>query len=443
MARNHHKWLAGQLDEWVKEEIVTSQQAAALRRRHPFLTEGGLPWGAIIFSCLGAVIIGLGVILLLAYNWDKIHRLYKLGMIIGAIVIAHGIGLRLFFASTRYRNLGEALCLLGTMLFGAGIWLVAQIYHIEEHFTTAFLLWGMGAFLLALVMSSIPQAILSAVLIATWCVTERVTFDVAMPVAPLLIFCLGVFAWLKQSRILLAIVIPAFVICFEVVVPHSEDVWSVNLSLLEIGAMLVAFQLLVRRVGNFPKSSAVFGFFGWVLFLVLVFILAFPDAYNEWMLGAVREMSMSTAAWQYLLGAACMAVWIAILLYHVFRVETPDRQLIGLETYLIPLTVLFIFTRLFFWPDYTVYSDWTIAAPLNMVFLVLSVGMITRGCRRALIGPTVIGSLLLIALMLARFFDLFGSLVVRGLVFLVVGAGLFAEGIFYSRARRRKDEGAV
>jgi len=30
------------------------------------------------------------------------------------------------------RQLGEVACLLGTMLFGAGIWLVAQIYHIEE-----------------------------------------------------------------------------------------------------------------------------------------------------------------------------------------------------------------------------------------------------------------------------------------------------------------------
>jgi uncharacterized membrane protein len=49
----------------------------------------------------------------------------------------------------------------------------------------------------------------------------------------------------------------------------------------------------------------------------------------------------------------------------------------------------------------------------------------------------VLGSLLFTALAIARYFDLFDSLLVRGLVFLVVGGVLFAEGILFMRARRR------
>ena len=41
------------------------------------------------------------------------------------------------------------------MLFGAGIWLVAQVYHIEEHFPDGFLIWGIGALALAWAMPSI------------------------------------------------------------------------------------------------------------------------------------------------------------------------------------------------------------------------------------------------------------------------------------------------
>jgi hypothetical protein len=39
--------------------------------------------------------------------------------------------------------------------------------------------------------------------------------------------------------------------------------------------------------------------------------------------------------------------------------------------------------------------------------------------------------------MTARYLDLFQSLAWRGLVFLIVGSTLFAEGFFYRRARQR------
>jgi len=39
----------------------------------------------------------------------------------------------------------------------------------------------------------------------------------------------------------------------------------------------------------------------------------------------------------------------------------------------------------------------------------------------------------------ARYFDLFENLVVRGLIFLTVGALLFVEGALFKRARRRAE----
>ena len=51
---------------------------------------------------------------------------------------------------------------LGTMFFGAGIWLIAQVYHIDEHYPNGFLLWGLGALAMAWALRSIPQAIVAA-----------------------------------------------------------------------------------------------------------------------------------------------------------------------------------------------------------------------------------------------------------------------------------------
>ena len=63
------------------------------------------------------------------------------------------------------RQLSEALCVLGTMAFGAGIWLVAQVYNIDEQFPAGFLIWGLGALAMAWAIQSVPQAIIATILL--------------------------------------------------------------------------------------------------------------------------------------------------------------------------------------------------------------------------------------------------------------------------------------
>ena len=60
------RWLHGEIDAWQKEGLVEPGQADALRQRYP--VPESRPVGRLILSALGAVIIGLGVILFFAYN---------------------------------------------------------------------------------------------------------------------------------------------------------------------------------------------------------------------------------------------------------------------------------------------------------------------------------------------------------------------------------------
>ena len=97
------------------------------------------------------------------------------------------------------------------VIFGAGIFLVAQIYHIDEHFPNAFIIWALGALALAWAMPSIAQGILAAVLVSIWCGSESIAFSASMNSGPLIIVALlGSLAYVKRSRVLLAVLIPAF-----------------------------------------------------------------------------------------------------------------------------------------------------------------------------------------------------------------------------------------
>jgi len=412
-----------------------SDQAEAIRKRYPDETPG-LPWGTIIFSGLGGVILGLGVILLFAYNWDKIPRFWKLALIFGVLGIVHTIAVNLYTRSERFKALGEALGLLGTMIFGAGIFLVAQIYHIEEHFPNAFIIWAIGALAMAWAMPSIAQGILAAVLIAVWCGSESFAYNDAMHTGPLIIVALlGSLAYVKRSRILLAVLIPAFLasLLFVQAGLYCESGILFGTA-LNVAVLLVATGILARRYGGFPESSPIFLFFGWVVSFIVLYVLTFPEAAKALLVfNHDKSSALSLAYW---IGAdvLCLGAWAFIAYTSMLR-----KKNLGVTSvdYLLPLTVILGVFYMLFKGN---MEGWAMAGPFNLVFLALVISMLARGCRLAMLKPTVIGSILLLVYAFSRYFDLFHSLLERGLVFIVVGALIFGQGILYSRAKSRKTE---
>jgi len=434
-------WIRGllkELEAWIAEGLVTRDQADRIRARYERQPEGP-GWGMLVFSGLGAVIIGLGVILMIAYNWEAIPRLVKLFLLFAAVAGAHGAGLHLFFRKPRLRALGEALTVLGTMLFGAGIWLVAQIYHLDEHFPNGIILWGLGALSLAWILPSVAQGVLAAVLLSIWCGTETFGFDSSMHVAPGLILAgVGVLAWRMKSRVLLSVALPAMILSLGFVVfgghggRGSEAVTFGTL--LHLGVALVGAGVLARHGRWFPEAAPILSFFGWLLFLPLLYTLTFEDAARHFL--APSWFQMGVYLWCYWTGA--LAIGLGAWAWIGFRVFTrAPNWTLPLDHVLVPLTGLVgpLFILLFRGDN---LEGWTFAASYNLILLALIIGMMTRGCRHGLTGPTVLGSLLLVAYMFARYFDLFDNLFARGVVFIVVGGAIFAQGLIYSRVKQSK-----
>src|SRR2546425_4608995 len=74
--RKHVAWLYEQLDTLVSQGILTAETADQLRRHFGEVeTEGsGRRWAIILFSIIGGALIGGGIILLLAHNWEQLSR---------------------------------------------------------------------------------------------------------------------------------------------------------------------------------------------------------------------------------------------------------------------------------------------------------------------------------------------------------------------------------
>ena len=165
MAIGGRAWLRGEARSWVRDGLISAEQADSICARYPEEPAGRLA-GQVV-AVLGAILLGLGVILFFAWNWDQLHRLFKLALLFALLISAHAAGQHWLRPGSTRRGLGEAMALLGSLLFG-GIWLVSQIYHIDEHMPNAFLAWGLGVWLLAWLQPSSWQAALAAILLCIW-----------------------------------------------------------------------------------------------------------------------------------------------------------------------------------------------------------------------------------------------------------------------------------
>ena len=154
--------------EWEREGTINAEQAQAILARYPEDYgdyEAARRRQALVvgFSILGAALVGLGIITFFAANWDEISRAVKLGALIAGVVLSYGAGY-LLWQRLGYTAVGIALVLLGSIIFGAGVHLIGQIYHVPVDHPNLIAFWFLGVLPLAYAIRSRPVMVLAIVL---------------------------------------------------------------------------------------------------------------------------------------------------------------------------------------------------------------------------------------------------------------------------------------
>lgn len=107
-----------------------------------------------IFSAVGGILLGLGVILFVASNWKEMTPMLKTAILLLGMIVSGGLGYYFAFEKKSLEKTGLALLFVNILVFGASIFLVAQIYHLPLNFWLGALLWFAGALLFAAVLQS-------------------------------------------------------------------------------------------------------------------------------------------------------------------------------------------------------------------------------------------------------------------------------------------------
>lgn len=422
-AKNHHNWLRQEIERWIAEGVIDVSQGVALHQRYPE-EEEETSWGRLLFSVLGAVIFGLGIILFFAYNWSAIPKFAKLGVVFGSLLLAHGLGLYYTLARQGNQSMSEGMHTIGTMLFGAGIWLIAQIYHLDEHYPTALLVWGTAALTLSWALPSIAQAVITLFLFCLWSAFEVYDFGDSNYIGPgVVFFAVLPLAWYLRSRVLLFFTLVALFVQLVISTLQLDGAITFYLVFF-LACFCIMLSSWMPRL-SFPEGSRVLRVVGYLVYLAMLYSITFSELLYE-----LPTLYPAAPYAQWVVTSAGIAVliaWLATLVAGHWRGNEPLSMLANCQVALSAALLLLLFLH---WLPLPV---WALVLVFNSLFIAHCIVVIVLGARRVSARQVSLGCIMLVAILGARFTDLFDSLLLRSLMFVVLGASLFAVSQLYAR----------
>jgi uncharacterized membrane protein len=197
--------LKQELPAWLQEGLVTEEVAQRLATRYDLDTlskESSSLLAAVIFT-LGGLLLGGGLISFVAANWEEIPTLAKVALLLILLLAFHLAGYWLWHQKN-WPRLGHALVFTGSLVFGANIGLMAQIFHVSGKWYGAFGAWALGSLVMAYAARSWITGVLALVTAVTWFQGISHAHPSAwMMVVPLLIAAVFLsLAWQLRSRVL-------------------------------------------------------------------------------------------------------------------------------------------------------------------------------------------------------------------------------------------------
>lgn len=152
MPQSHHRWLIDQIPEWERTGVLPSDAAERLKalaeKNAASETEekGESRVAQIIIGALGALLVGTGVIALIAHNWDMVPQNVRLAGSFILLAAAQALVASIIHrGEAAPRWVREAGALFLVLAAGGCLALVAQIYNLGGEWPDFLFAWTLLA----------------------------------------------------------------------------------------------------------------------------------------------------------------------------------------------------------------------------------------------------------------------------------------------------------
>ena len=388
--------LRQEVEAWQQDGTVTAEQAQSILARYPEYAPGyeasrrrqSLVVG---LSILGAILIGLSVITFFAANWNEISRGVKLGSLFIGMALSYGSGYYLWNRAG-YGAYAVALVLLGCIIYGAGVHLIGQIYHIDVDNPNLSMFWFLGVAPLAYVTRSRPVMVLAIVVFLA-----AVGFR-AVP-------------WLEEAS------------------GSSSEILFAALY-LSLAAFLYAIGKAKKLFEGWESIGGLFQAVGLLVGFGALYMLTFHDLF-DYRGGSGRGVAFGYWALAYGASVIALALLAGIAWLRVRRGDRSTMELVEVALFAALLVAVHVAAR--------VPVDWEPLYPIvfNGLFALSALGLMASGYLQEHEGRINLSLALIALYVITRYFEYSRSLFDSSLMFFGAGVILLAGGYLLERGRRK------
>lgn len=431
------RWLYDELPGLVGSGIVDNASAERLRGHYGPVTQrraGSL--ALLIFGVIGAGLIGLGILLILAHNWDGMSRPMRAGLGFGLLVAAQAIAAFAFLKRPPSRALSEGSALFLGLCIGATIALIGQTYNIPGDLGAFILTWMLLAFPLMYLLDSGAVAVgyLSGITAWSWHAQDQSEhalwfWPLAALVAPYIVWAVRNDRYaLRTSWILSGTGVSAIAATGVVLDRSLPGLWIPIYSGLFSVMYLGGAFLFHEAEGIRQKPLYGIGALGLVL-MSLVFTFEEPWGSIGWHYYREGDGYFGYAAIADYALAAVLLTGATVLL--VTAVRRGHAEYIPLGAMPMVATIAYAIGSD---PNY----DFVPYILFNVYVFAVSIFTIARGVRTERLEIVNSGMLIFSTLVAMRFFDSDLSFVARGAAFIAIGIGFLATNMVLIARKRTK-----
>ncbi|MFA4889035.1 MAG: DUF2157 domain-containing protein [Candidatus Omnitrophota bacterium] len=430
MAKRAVKWLYQELPELVAKGILTADSAEKLRKYYGEIKETGKRWALlVIFGVIGAFLIGLGIILLLAHNWEQFSRFSRAIISLLPLLAAQGLAGWVIIKRPQSAAFKEGSAVFLSLMVGASIALISQTYNIPGDTEIFILTWMLLILPVVYLMQvSLPAAIY-LIGITSWAGSYSRDPQRAILFWPLAVAALPHFVWaLRQEayKIRGTLLSLAIIICVNCGVSFSlGKAWPGSWVVIFPSLYTIFYAFSQKKfkgvTANWQRSWRALGGLG---ILALAFSFTYRYIWQGLMspyYGYENKVSGLAALSDNILTLVIVAMAL-VLFYDFLRRKDLSNSLfcalplLGILGYSLRGGNIVLTTLIF-----------------NGYLLALSLSRIMLGIRKNNLGEVNAGMLILGLLIILRFFDSNIGFIIKGLVFIIVGIGFLTANIMLAR----------
>lgn len=426
------QWFYRELPDLVNRGVITEANANNLRGHYGEVKTADKKWFVIILcSVLGALLIGLGIILLFGHNWEELSRPVRTVLSLLPLMIAQVLAFWAVLKRPASQALKEGTATFLSLMVGSSIALISQTYNIPNDTPAFILTWMLLIVPLAYFMeATIPAAIYVAG-VSMWSGHFWNEPLKAFLFWPLLSVIIPHFIWsLKQEKYTIRSAILALVMSIGICVSAGFTLgrtlpgsWIVIYSsIITLFYLLGAWEFQGMST-NWQRPFQILGGVG-IFILMFMFTFRFPwESISHRYYYASNEISSWSAIPDHMLTFVLLGS--AMLLFFQF-VKRQDwmRTLFGA----LPLLALVGYAVGGSSPAFPMFL-------FNIFLLIISVYRLMIGIQSNNLGIINTGMFMLATLVLARFFDSEINFVIKGLVFILIGVGFLATNVVILRRK--------